>query len=73
MAVACDVDILVFNPDTIIDAAAYQTPMQVATRVSDVLVNGVQGSRVGEQTEAEPGREVRGPGWSASENSGEAR
>jgi N-acyl-D-amino-acid deacylase len=63
LAVGCYADIVVFDPDTIIDHATYDRPMQYATGVSDVWVNGVQVLRDGEHTGARPGRVVRGPGW----------
>jgi N-acyl-D-amino-acid deacylase len=63
LAVGCYADIVVFDPDTILDHATYDQPMQYATGVSDVWVNGVQVLRDGEHTGATPGRVVRGPGW----------
>ena len=65
LAVGCYADIVVFDPDTILDHATFEKPMQYATGVSDVFVNGVQVLRDGEHTGAKPGRVVRGPGWSA--------
>lgn len=59
----CFADLVVFDPDTIADHASYDQPMQYATGVSDVFVNGVQVLRGGEHTGATPGRVVRGPGW----------
>lgn len=59
----CFADLVVFDPDTIADHASYDQPMQYATGVSDVFVNGVQVLRAGEHTGATPGRVVRGPGW----------
>ena len=67
LGVGCYADIVVFNPDTIIDHATYEQPMQYATGVSDVFVNGVQVLRDGEHTGATPGQVVRGPGWSGVE------
>ena len=61
--VGCHADIVVFNPDTIIDHATYAQPMQYATGVSDLFVNGVQVLRDGEHTGARSGQVVRGPGW----------
>lgn len=63
LAVGCHADIVVFDPDTIIDHATFDQPMQYATGVSDVFVNGVQVLRDGEHTGAMPGQVVRGPGW----------
>jgi len=41
LQVGADADIVVFNPDTILDTATYANPYQVATGISHVLVNGV--------------------------------
>jgi len=60
----CHADLVVFDPDTIIDRATFAQPMTFATGVSDVFVNGVQVLREGEHTGAKPGQVVRGPGWS---------
>ncbi|MDZ7643461.1 MAG: D-aminoacylase [Woeseiaceae bacterium] len=56
-------DVVVFNPDTIIDHATFENPHQYATGVEHVFVNGVQVLQDGEHTGATPGRVVRGPGW----------
>src|SRR5689334_5777156 len=56
-------DIVVFDPAHIQDHATFERPMQYATGVRDVFVNGVQVLRGGEHTGAKPGRVVRGPGW----------
>jgi len=55
-------DIVVFNPDKVMDLATYENPHQYATGIIHVLVNGVQVLRDGEHTGAKPGRVVRGPG-----------
>lgn len=64
LKVGCHADIVVFDPDTITDHSTYDQPMQFATGVSDVFVNGVQVLRDGQHTGAMPGQVVRGPGWS---------
>ena len=56
-------DIVLFDPNTIIDHSTYEKPMQYATGVSTVFVNGVTVLENGEPTGAKPGRIVRGPGW----------
>ncbi|MGK7296209.1 MAG: N-acyl-D-amino-acid deacylase family protein, partial [Candidatus Wenzhouxiangella sp. M2_3B_020] len=56
-------DIVVFDPNTIEDHATFEEPMQLATGVRDVFVNGVAVLRGGKHTGATPGRVVRGPGW----------
>jgi N-acyl-D-amino-acid deacylase len=56
-------DVVVFDPATIADHATFEKPLQYATGVRDVFVNGVQVLKGGEPTRARPGRFVRGPGW----------
>lgn len=57
-------DVVVFNPDTVIDQATFQNPHQLATGVIHVFVNGGQVLKNGQHTGATPGRFVKGPGWS---------
>jgi N-acyl-D-amino-acid deacylase len=52
-------DVVVFDPQTIQDHATFEKPMQYATGVSEVWVNGVEVIRDGEHTGAKPGRVVR--------------
>ena len=56
-------DIVVFDPDTIIDHATYEKPHQYATGMIHVFVNGTQVLKNGKHTGATPGRVVHGPGW----------
>jgi N-acyl-D-amino-acid deacylase len=56
-------DIVIFDPAAIKDNATFERPMQYATGVRDVFVNGVQVLAGGEHTGATPGRFARGPGW----------
>ena len=63
LAVGCHADIVIFDPATIAEHSTYQSPMQLATGVSDVLVNGVRVLSNGQHTGATPGQVVRGPGW----------
>jgi N-acyl-D-amino-acid deacylase len=56
-------DVVIFDPGTIADHATYAEPMQYATGVRDVFVNGVQALKDGKPTGATPGKFVRGPGW----------
>ena len=56
-------DVVVFDPDRIIDNATFEEPHQYATGMYHVFVNGVQVLRHGRHTGATPGRVVRGPGW----------
>ena len=59
-------DIVIFNPETIIDHATFEKPHQYATGMLHVFVNGTQVLKDGEHTGAKPGRVVRGPGWNSS-------
>jgi N-acyl-D-amino-acid deacylase len=52
-------DVVVFDPQTIQDHATFEKPMQYATGVAQVWVNGVAVIRDGEHTGAKPGRVVR--------------
>lgn len=56
-------DVVVFDPDTIIDKATYDKPHQYAVGIAHVIVNGTAVISNGEHTGATPGRVVRGPGW----------
>ena len=59
----CFADIVIFDPATIQDHATFEKPLQYATGVQHVFVNGVQVLRDGEHTGAKPGQVVRGPGY----------
>ena len=56
-------DVVVFDPETIIDHATFEKPHQYATGMVHVFVNGTQVLKDGKHTGAKPGRVVRGPGW----------
>lgn len=56
-------DIVIFNPETIIDNATFTEPHQYATGMVHVFVNGQQVVVDGVHTGALPGQVVRGPGW----------
>ena len=56
-------DIMIFDPNTIIDRATYEQPHQLSVGVRNVLVNGVPVVTDGKVTGAKPGRVVRGPGY----------
>jgi N-acyl-D-amino-acid deacylase len=56
-------DVVVFDPATVQDHASFEDPHHYATGVHHVFVNGEQVVANGEHTGAEPGRVVRGPGW----------
>jgi N-acyl-D-amino-acid deacylase len=51
-------DVVVFDPDTVTAHATFDKPMQYATGVVHVFVNGQQILRDGEHTGAKPGRVV---------------
>ncbi len=56
-------DLALFDPKTIQDNATFEKPMQYATGMQHVFVNGEQVLKDGEHTGALPGKVVRGPGW----------
>ena len=53
-------DVVLFDPATIGDHATFEKPMQFATGVRDVFVNGAQVLKDGQPTGAKPGRFVKG-------------
>jgi N-acyl-D-amino-acid deacylase len=58
-------DIMIFDPQTILDRATYERPHQLSVGVRYVLVNGVPVVDDGRITGARPGMIVRGPGYQA--------
>ena len=56
-------DVVVFDPETIMDHATYQDPHQYSTGVEYVVVNGEVVLDEGEITDARPGVVVRGRGY----------
>ncbi|UFX46467.1 MULTISPECIES: N-acyl-D-amino-acid deacylase family protein [Bradyrhizobium] len=52
-------DLVLFDPDTVIDAATFEQPVQTAHGIELVLVNGVPVWRDGASTGARPGRVLR--------------
>ena len=52
-------DIAVFDPETVIDRATYDTPHQYAAGIKHVVVNGRVVVRDGEVTSERPGRRLR--------------
>ena len=56
-------DVMIFDPNTIIDRATYEKPHQLSEGVKYVLVNGTAVVSDGKVTGAKPGRIVRGPGY----------
>ena len=63
-------DVVVFDPATIQDHATFEKPMQFATGVDTVLVNGQVALSGGEPTAARPGRFVRGRAWTGAPGGG---
>ena len=66
-------DVVVFDTARIRDNATFEKPQQLASGVEDVFVNGVQVMKDGRHTGAEPGRVVRGPGWTGWPGGGACR
>jgi N-acyl-D-amino-acid deacylase len=56
-------DVVVFDPEKIVDHSTFEDPHHYATGMDHVFVNGVHVLKWGEHTGATPGRVVRGPGW----------
>ncbi|WP_373399943.1 hypothetical protein V8V91_10115 [Algoriphagus halophilus] len=56
----------IFDPNEIQDHATFEEPMQYATGMVHVFVNGTQVLKEGEHTGAFPGQVVRGPGYQGS-------
>ena len=63
-------DVVIFNPATIQDHATYAKPMQYATGVTDVIINGKLALRDGQPTGIPTGRILRGRGWTAAPGGG---
>ena len=59
-------DVVMFDPKTFIDHATFEKPMQFATGVADVFINGKLALRDGEPTGAPTGRVVRGRAWTGA-------
>lgn len=63
-------DIVIFDPKTFQDHSTYAKPMQYATGVSDVLINGKLALKDGEPTGAPSGRVLRGRAWTGAPGGG---
>lgn len=63
-------DIVIFDPNTFHDHSTYAKPMQYATGVTDVFVNGKLALKDGEPTGAPTGRVVRGRAWTGHPGGG---
>jgi dihydroorotase/N-acyl-D-amino-acid deacylase len=58
-------DVVVFDPNTVIDNATYDKPSQISSGIREVFVNGVEVVHDEKHTGAKPGRVIRGPGYPA--------
>ncbi len=56
-------DVIVFDPDTVIDRATYTDSHHLSVGIRDVFVNGVAVLRNNHHTGAFPGQRVNGPGY----------
>ncbi len=56
-------DVVVFDPNAVIDRATVEAPTRMAEGVVHVFVNGEAVVKDGEHTNATPGRVLYGPGW----------
>jgi N-acyl-D-amino-acid deacylase len=62
LKVGKNADVLVFDPAKVADHATYEKPIQYATGMIHVFVNGKQVLKDGEHTNAKPGKFVKGEG-----------
>ncbi|MEO8382432.1 MAG: D-aminoacylase [Acidobacteriota bacterium] len=56
-------DLVVFDPETILDRATFEDPHHFSVGISDVVVSGVPVLRDGVMTGKLPGRSIRGKGY----------
>ena len=63
-------DVVIFDPKTLQDHSTYVKPLQYATGVTDVFVNGKLALKDGEPTGAHSGRVVRGRTWTGAPGGG---
>ncbi|HET9335695.1 MAG TPA: D-aminoacylase [Sphingomicrobium sp.] len=66
-------DVVLFDPATIADHSTFAKPMQYATGVRDVFVNGIQVLKDGEPTGTKSGRFIKGAGWKGWPGGGACR
>jgi N-acyl-D-aspartate/D-glutamate deacylase len=59
-------DIVVFDPDKVIDKATFEKPHQYSEGFLDVLVNGKFALLDGKVTAARPGRVLYGPAYNTN-------
>jgi N-acyl-D-amino-acid deacylase len=58
-------DVVVFDPERVIDKATFDSPHQFPEGIDYVFVNGIKVIEKGKHTDAKPGRIVYGPGKKA--------
>jgi N-acyl-D-amino-acid deacylase len=63
-------DVVIFDPATFQDHSTYAKPMQYATGVTDVFINGRLALKDGEPTGAHTGRALRGRAWTGGAGGG---
>ena len=63
-------DVVIFDPNTIQDHSTYEQPLQFATGVSDVFVNGQLALKDGQPTGAATGRALRGRAFTGNKGGG---
>jgi N-acyl-D-amino-acid deacylase len=66
-------DVVVFDPHSFQDHSTYEKPLQYATGVSDVFINGRPALANGEPTGAATGRVIRGRAWTGAPGGGGCR
>jgi N-acyl-D-amino-acid deacylase len=59
-------DIVIFDPNSLQDHSTYAKPMQYATGVSDVIINGKLALKDGQPTGTPTGRILRGRAWTGA-------
>jgi N-acyl-D-amino-acid deacylase len=63
-------DVVIFDPNTFQDHSTYAKPMQYATGMTDVFINGQLALKDGEPTGAPTGRILRGRAWTGAPGGG---
>ncbi|MBA2467909.1 MAG: amidohydrolase family protein, partial [Chloroflexia bacterium] len=58
-------DVVIFDPETVIDRATYTDPHHLSEGIRDVFVNGTAVVRDVVHTNASPGMRLNGPGYVA--------
>ncbi len=69
IAIGQAADIIVFDAERVTDRATFSEPNKLSEGIHHVIVNGVVVLDDGKQTQARPGRVLRGPGWRAAASS----